>query len=449
MFKKDFVWGAATAATQIEGAYNEDGKGQTIWDVFPHETENFMSVNDDAKVACDHYHRYKQDVQLMKKLGINAYRFSVSWARIIPDGVGEVNPKGIEFYNNLIDELIANGIEPYVTLFHWDLPYALYDNGNGWLDRNIADAFANYAKVVADNFADRVHNFITINEPQCIINNVGGVDPSRQYTVKEQLTIVHNILLAHGKMAQVLHNYPNVKVGYAPCISSLLPKTDSNEDVECARKALFDISHNSTWNVVLWSDPVVFGKYPDKYYEVFSQDEQADILQGDMEIIGKSIDFYCQNIYTSTGFIASDGKGGSVTEEYSADVPVTAMDWPITPKALYYIPKFLYERYKLPFFITENGTACDDKLTIFGKVHDKQRVDYLNDYIKEYQRAIADGIDGRGYFCWSLLDNFEWKFGYTKRFGLLYTDYATQKRYPKDSYKFYRKVIKTNGKVLK
>lgn len=445
MFKKDFVWGVATAAAQIEGGYAQGGRGLSVWDVFP-KAENATFKGQNCSVANDHYNRYKSDVALMKELGVNAYRFSISWSRIIPNGVGEVNQEGIDFYNNLINELISNGITPYVTLYHWDMPYEIYIRG-GWLNPDFSNYFASYTKVVADNFADRVKHFITINEPSCVIGGLGGVVPNARYTVKESLTMVHNLLLSHGKAVSVLRNYPGVKIGYAPCCVVPIPNTDKKEDIEAARKCFFQVEKNHVWGNSIWSDPVIFGDYPKEYYTIHTKDELPDIKEGDMQIISQPIDFYCQNIY-SGNLIESDGNGGfrKVTEPDGQ--PMTCMDWFVFEKALYWGPKFLYERYKLPFYISENGVAVTDLVTPDKKVHDGARIEFIRRYLEQLKKAAADGVDVRGYFYWSFMDNFEWWCAYSKRFGLLYVDYQTQERIKKDSYYYYQSIIKENGKNI-
>ncbi len=445
MFKKDFVWGVATAAAQIEGGFSQDGKGLSVWDVFP-KVEGTVFNDQDCSVADDHYNNYVKDVALMKELGINAYRFSLSWSRIIPNGVGKVNQAGIDFYNNLIDELIKNGITPYVTLFHWDFPYELYIRG-GWLNPDVSDYFENYAKVVAENFAGKVKNFITINEPQCVVGGDGGVFHGGKFTVKEKLTMLHNVLLSHGKSVKVLRQYPDVKIGIAPCAWVSIPASDSPEDIEAARQDYFKVEKGETWGCSIWSDPIVLGDYPEDYYKIHTKDELPEIKDGDMALISQPIDFYCQNIY-SGNLIKSDGKGGFVKIKEPVGQPMTCMNWYVFPKSLYWGPKFLYERYKLPFYITENGTAVTDLVTPDKKVHDGARIEYIRSYLAELKKASADGVDVRGYFYWSFMDNFEWRLAYSKRFGLLYVDYQTQERIKKDSYYFYQTVIKENGKNI-
>lgn len=267
--KKNFVWGVATAAYQIEGGYREDGKGDSIWDVFSHERGKTVR-GDTGDIACDHYHRYKEDVALMKELGVGAYRFSVAWTRIFPEGKGKVNEKGLEFYENLVDELLKNGIEPYMTLYHWDLPQKLFERG-GWLNPDIPQWFGEYARVIGERFKGKVKNFITINEPQCILGGMSNTEqaPGMRYTLKDRLTAAHNILKAHGMAVKALReSVPDAKIGYAPCGWVMCPKDDSVEEIEKARKAYFSLWRNDpTASVVLFSDPVMLGDYPAEYYE--------------------------------------------------------------------------------------------------------------------------------------------------------------------------------------
>nr|UQW60627.1 beta-glucosidase [uncultured bacterium] len=438
---KDFIYGAATAAYQIEGAYREDGKGESIWDVFTHQKGN-IKHGDTGDAACDHYHRYREDVALLAELGVDAYRFSLAWTRIIPDGTGEINPKGIDFYNRLIDELLAHGIEPYITLYHWDLPQRLYERG-GFLNPDMPQWFYEYAKVVGRAFGDRVKHFITINEPQCILAclNGSGQAPNLRCTVKDRLTATHTLLKAHGMAVKALREtVRDVKIGYAPCGFVHCPKDDSEEEIEFARKAYFEIPENDpTECVSIFSDFVFFGDYPKEYYEKF-HDVLPNIQPSDFALISQPIDFYCQNIYF--GATGKNVDGRFVQDEYRGGFPRNTIGWNIYPDAMYWGARFLYERYKTPLYITENGMPNIDFVSLDGKVHDPQRIDFIERYLQALERAKADGADVRGYFYWSLLDNFEWAHGYDQRFGLVYVDYPTQKRIPKDSFYYYRQRIK-------
>ncbi len=444
-FRKDFAWGTATAAHQIEGAYLEGGKGLNIWDVFSHEPGRIIDGKN-SEVACDHYHLYKEDVALMKSIGVNSYRFSLSWSRLIPNGVGEVSEDGVRFYNELINELINNGIEPYVTLFHWDYPYALYKMG-GWLNDESVKWFSEYAAKVTELFSDRVKHFITMNEPQCFIGQ-GYLEavhaPGVQMPYKDVFQMAHNVMKAHGAAVIEMRKYAkqDIKIGYAPTCTAHYPASESPEDVEAARQALFacpDINPYVMWNVAWWSDPVMLGRYPEDGMEKYKA-FLPKITEEDMKLINQPLDFYAENIYNGREVrMGDDGKPKIL--EHSSNSPKTALGWPITPKCLYWGPKFFTERYGLPFYISENGTAGIDELTPDGKIHDDERIAFLDSYLKELERAADDGVDIRGYFLWTLMDNFEWAKGYSARFGLFYTDYQTQKRIPKDSAFWYRDKI--------
>lgn len=448
-FPEKFVWGAAAASYQIEGAAFKDGKGLSVWDVFTRK-EGAVNNNNNGDIACDHYHHYKEDVQIMKEICLKAYRFSISWPRVIPAGRGKVNEKGLDFYDKLVDELLANGIEPYVTLFHWDYPFELYKQG-GWLNPASPDWFANYTKVIVQRLSDRVKNWFTINEPQVFVN-LGHEDgthaPGVKLSTAELLQIGHNVLLAHGKAVQAIRENSKQKcqIGLAPSESPGIPVNNTPESIEAARKATFSVEDKGLWAINWWMDPVFFGHYPEeglKKYEKFL----FDIKEEDMEIISQPLDFFGVNIYTGVKVDVDKG-GRPVPVEEKDGYPRTAFYWPITPEALYWGPKFYYERYGKPIIITENGMSNTDWVSLDGKVHDPQRIDFLRRYLREYKKAGKDGVDIRGYFYWSIMDNFEWAQGYLERFGLVYVDYESRKRFIKDSAYWYKEVIKTNGQSL-
>lgn len=449
-FCKDFVWGTATAAFQIEGAANEDGRGRSIWDDFCDQPGKIKDAYN-AEVACDHYHRYKEDVQLMKELGTKAYRFSISWSRILPEGIGEVNQKGIDFYNALIDELIANDIEPYVTLFHWDYPSALMARG-GWASPESPKWFEYYTEVVARNFGDRVKNYMTFNEPSATMcaGHIEGIH-APGLTLPNDVTIkmTHHMLVSHGLAVKALRReIPDCKVGYAPCSDVAIPYTNSEEDIAAAKERYFDMGEDETsWStsVTWWSDPVVLGKYPDKLLKRVGK-YLPDNYEEDMETICQPLDFYCQNIYK--GFYYKKGENGPEQVPFPAGHLFNPLDWPYMPEAMYWGPKFLYERYQLPFIISENGQTCRDIVSMDGKVHDSDRIEYLHQYLLQLKKANDEGVDVRGYFIWTLMDNFEWQEGFTARVGLTYTDYQTLERIKKDSYFWYQDTIKSNGDLL-
>ena len=450
-FSENFVWGAATSAYQIEGAVKEDGKGEHIWDVYVKEPGHIYGGHNGDR-ACDHYHRFREDVSIMKEIGIMAYRFSIDWSRVLPEGFGSVNESGIAFYDSLIDELLKNGIEPYITLHHWELPYEIYKRG-GWMNPQIVEWFGEYARLIAGRFSDRVTHFFTLNEPQCFVGLgylTGDHAPGIKAPLRDTFEMAHNALKAHGRAVQMLRQYgkQRLTVGYAPTCGMCYPETEKAEDIEAARQALFAMNkddRNWTWNVSWWSDPVLLGNYPEeglKRYEPYL----PRITDEDMKLIAEPIDVYGQNIYN--GRCIRMGRDGMPEEVRRCEgFPKTAVLWPVTPEALYWGPRFLYERYRKPIYITENGMSCHDVVSIDGKVHDPNRTDFLARYLKELKRAAGE-IDLRGYFHWSLMDNFEWEKGYSERFGMVYVDYQTQKRMKKDSAYWYQDVIQSNGAKL-
>ncbi len=452
-FRKDFVWGAATASYQVEGAAYEDGKGLNIWDVFCKE-DGHVYEHHTGDVACDQYHRYKEDVAIMKELGLKAYRFSVNWARILPEGTGKVNEKGLAYYDNLVNCLIENGIEPYMTLYHWDLPYALHQKG-GWLNPQSPEWFYEYAKLMAAHFSDRVSHFFTFNEPQCTVGLgyvTGEHAPGLKVGPYDYFSIWHNVLKAHGRGVQAIREAAvrPVEIGMAPCGALYYPATDSKEDIEAARKANFSLPEADiravSWDVAFCADPVFLGQYPEDIMKSFGQYFPKN-AEKDLELISQPLDFYGQNMYNAVP-VRADENGNPVRVDRYQGFPKTAIQWPVTPEVLYWAPKFLYERYQKPFYVTENGMSSHDWVSLDGKVHDASRVDFMHRYLREFKKAAADGVDLRGYFAWSLMDNFEWAYGYSERFGMVYVDYQTQKRTVKDSGLFYKDVIASNGEIL-
>ena len=451
MFAKNFVWGAASSAYQVEGAYNEDGKGPSIWDVAVREPGH-VPEGHTGDIACDHYHRFREDVALMKSLGLKAYRFSLSWTRLLPAGTGKVNGEGVRFYDGLIDALLENGIEPYITLYHWDLPYALYRRG-GWLNPESPEWMGELAKLAAERFSDRVTHFFTINEPQCFVG-LGFLNgthaPWLKCPLPDTFAMAHNVLKAHGYAVRMLRKYGKqpLEIGCAPTCSMAYPATNRPEDIEAARQYLFAMpedARNWTWNVSWWSDPVMLGHYPEEGLARFACCLPR-ITDEDMRLIAEPIDVYGQNIYNGHCIRMGENGRPEIVRRYEG-FPRGANGWPLTPEALYWGPKFLYERYRKPLYITENGMSCHDAVSLDGKVHDPNRIDFLDRYLRELKRAASE-IDLRGYFHWSLTDNFEWEKGYTERFGLIYVDFQTQKRVPKDSAFHYREMISTNGENL-
>ena len=438
-FRKDFAWGAATASYQIEGAWNEDGKSPSIWDEFTHRGGKIQD-NSTGDIACDHYHRYKEDVKLMSELGLKAYRFSIAWTRILPDGTGKVNEKGLEFYSNLVDELLKYNITPYVTLYHWDLPYCLHLKG-GWTNPESPLWFEEYTRAVAKKLGDRVKNYITFNEPSVFMGCgcfLGEHAPGYQLSTRDLLHMGHNIHLAHGRAVKVLREeVPDSNVGITLATMPAIPASKADEQkayddyFDCPLAGFF-------WTDAYWADPIVFGKYPEKLLK-----EAGDIFpaftEADMKLISQPIDFLGQNIYQARYVGEHERMRGTPHTEIGWDTFDSALEWGV---------KHFTKRYKLPIYITENGLSCHDWESLDGKVHDPNRIDFLHRYLRGLKTAAESGCDVRGYFQWSFMDNFEWAKGYNPRFGMVFCDYATQKRIPKDSAYWYKEVIETNAENL-
>lgn len=448
-FPNDFVWGAAAAAYQIEGAAREDGKGPSVWDMFV-KKPGVIWHGHDGEIACDHYHRYAEDVALMKSIGLQGYRLSISWPRLLPEGTGAVNEKGIAFYDRLIDELLAAQITPFVTLFHWDYPLALYRRG-GWQNRDSADWFAAYAELVVRRLGDRVKNWMTHNEPQCfvLLGHESGVQaPGDELELGELLNMVHNALLAHGKAVQAIRAASSgpCRVGFAPVAQVKIPASEDPSDVAAARQRMFAADRDNLWQNALWTDVVIKGEYPAELVALYG-DRFPKVQAGDLRTISEPLDFFGTNVYFGEVVRAGSDGRPEVVRPYPGH-PISAFNWPITPDALYWGPKFLYERYGLPILITENGVSLRDWVSVDGQVHDPNRIDFMTRYLRSFHRAIQEGVPAVGYMHWTIMDNFEWAEGYKERFGLIYVDYPTQKRILKDSAHWYAKVIASNGAEL-
>jgi beta-glucosidase len=449
-FPKGFVWGAAAASYQIEGGAYEDGKGPSVWDTMSHWPGKVWEGNT-GDVACDHYHRYEEDVHLMAEIGLNAYRFSINWPRVLPEGTGAANEAGLDFYDRLVDELLEAGIQPWATLFHWDYPLALYRRG-GWLNRDSADWFGEYAAVIVDRLSDRVSHWMTQNEPQVYLemgHHTGEHAPGLKLPFCDVLLGTHHSLLAHGKAVRAIRAGAKTKpvVGFVSAAGDVkIPATETREDTEAARQYQYAITEKNVFQEAWFSDPILRGVYPEDGVALFGADMPA-IRDGDMELISEPIDFYALNIYQGRN-VAATADGGYQIVPDGDGRPLTMMGWRLAPRALYWGPRFLHDRYKVPTAITENGMANTDWVHLDGKVHDPQRIDYLKRYLREYGRAIDDGVEALGYFVWSILDNFEWSWGYSKRFGIVYVDFVTGERILKDSAHWYRAVITSNGATL-
>jgi len=439
-FPEGFLWGAATSAYQIEGAHDKEGKGESIWDRFTHAGGNIKDGST-GDVACDHYHRYRDDVALMKELRLNSYRFSVSWPRVMPEGKGWVNEKGLDFYTRLVDALLESGIQPLVTLYHWDLPQELQEKG-GWANRDIKGWFGDYAAVMAEALGDRVKLMTTFNEPQ-IFSILGYLLGQHAPGIKDPLQYFaasHFINLAHGNAVTAIRDTAgDVKVGTALQLPPVHPSEDADED---AAKRIDGLMNR--W----YAEPVLLGRYPEDMLDLFSP-LNLPIEEGDMELIYKPLDFVGLNLYTRM-FARRDPDTPLLEaqldwEHKEPGARYTAMGWEIHPESIYQALMRIKNQWGDPeVYVTENGAAFDDK-PLAGGVPDPARVDYLRAYLEQVHRAIEDGVKVKGYFAWTLMDNFEWAEGYTKRFGLVYTDYQTQKRIPKASAFFYRNVIENNG----
>jgi beta-glucosidase len=450
-FPRGFLWGTATAAYQIEGAAAEDGRGPSVWDAFSHKPGTvFEDQNGD--VACDHYHRWRDDLGLIRGLGGNAYRFSVSWSRVLPQGAGAANPRGLDFYDRLVDGLLAAKVTPMCTLFHWDFPQALYLRG-GWRNADSAGWFADYAGVVADRLSDRITMWATQNEPQ-VFMGAGHLEgrhaPGDKLSIADWLPAAHNTLRAHGRAAQVLRARARkpATVGYVVSFGAAEPASDRPEDREAARTAQWRVDRKGAGNQSWWLEPIINGHYPEDGLRLYGK-ELPSFPARDFEEIKQPLDFLGLNIYSATRWTrGADGQPEVVKNP--PGYPRSGVDWqPLRPSALYWGPTNAHERYHLPLYLTESGLSTRDQLYLDGKVHDPQRIDYLTRALLELGRAVADGADLRGYFLWSLMDNFEWADGYKQRFGLVYVDFPTGKRVPKDSYHWYRAVIASQGRSLK
>ena len=439
-FPQGFVWGAATASYQIEGAWNEDGKGESIWDRFSH-TPGKVQDGDTGDVACDHYHRWEADLDLLKKLGLKAYRFSVAWPRVLPNGRGEANQFGLDFYNKLVDRLLKLNIEPYVTLYHWDLPQKLQDTG-GWVSRPVVDAFVEYADIVSRSLGDRVKNWITLNEPwvSAFVGYRDGRHAPGHTDMHEALAASHHLLLSHGLAVPVIRrNCPNANVGITLNLTPQVPASPSVSDRDAANWVDGYINR-------FFLDPLVGRGYPQDMVNDYG-DDMAFVQAADMEAISVPIDFlginyYTRNIVRSEKISEAENaprtkvRGGEITE----------MGWEVYPAGLYKILGRLHFDYDFPaIHITENGAAFNDQVSADGEVHDPARLSYLKRHLEQVHRAIEAGVPVKGYFAWSLMDNFEWGFGYSKRFGLIYVDYETQQRIFKSSAKWYQRVVEQNA----
>ncbi|MGY2736970.1 GH1 family beta-glucosidase [Sphingomonas sp. UYP23] len=442
-FPKDFVWGCATASYQIEGAATEDGRGATNWDVFSHTPEK-VANNDTGDVACDSYHRYGEDIALLKDLGVGAYRLSLAWSRIFPEGRGRPNQKGIDYYNRVIDGLLAAGITPYVTMFHWDLPQAL---PGGWQNRDTAHAFADYAGFMAGKLSDRVHRFMTVNELRCFtdLGHSQGIHaPGLKLPPRLVNQVRHHGVLAHGLGVQAIraHAKAGTEVGMADNANFFVPVIETPEHIAAAKKAVREEN-------AMFLTAIMEGRYSESYLKDAGADAPR-VEPGDMAAIGSKLDFVALNIYTPT-YVKADPASpkGYTALPHLASSPRMASPWLyVGPEVAYWAVRTVSELWgPKAIYISENGCSADDPLNAAGTVDDSDRIMYLRNYLTEFRRAAVDGYPLKGYFLWSLMDNFEWADGYAKRFGIHHVDFATQKRTPKLSAGWYKELIRRNALV--
>lgn len=440
-FSKSFLWGITNTAHQIEGAYEEGGKEPGIWDIL---VDGRVKHGDTGAIACDHYHRYREDVALMKQMGIKAYRFSVSWSRIIPEK-GRVNETGLQFYRNLVRELLVAGITPICVLYDWNLPMWLHEKG-GWLGTAVSDHFAEFTEIVVGALSGQLSIWITLNEPAAFMGNgyLNGVyapfetSPDGTAETLERMTgLTTNILLAHGKAAQMIRSKAALppQVGIAVGGTLLMPRAETEKEIRNARAATFSGKadyHLANW----WLDPIVDGRFHESLAGAMSTAER--------KVISLPLDFIGYNGYQANNY---DDNNGWEKALYPG-MPRTATDWLIIPDTLYWAVRFLHERYRLPILISENGMANIDFLMEDGRIHDQQRIEYLKGYLKGLKRAAIEGYPVTGYMYRSFLDSFEWEEGYAKRFGLIYVDYRSNERVPKDSALWYTKIIRDNGATI-
>ena len=431
---KPFLWGAATASYQIEGAATEGGRGPSIWDVFVH-TPGKVERGDTGDVACDHYHRYKEDVALMRDLGVQAYRFSISWSRVLPEGRGRPNAAGFDFYDRLVDEVVAAGVTPFATLFHWDLPQALQDRG-GFANRDVAGWFSDYAVETADRLGDRVKYWIMLNEPSvyACLGHALGVHAPGLTDLQTFRAVTHHLNLAQGVGLQALRSTdPARRLGTTLNVQRGVPADGSEASAAMAER------HNDLWNNCFLG-PLLSGAYPARLLPEL----EPFVRSGDLETIRQPIDFLGVNHY-SRAYIQADSSAllGFRHVSPPAEVPRTSFDWEINPQEFRDELLWLHETYPCPpIYVTENGAYFDDTMSDDGKVHDARRIEFLDRYIHAMREAQSQGVDVRGYFVWSLLDNFEWACGYRPTFGLVKVDFETLQRIPKDSYYWYRNFIR-------
>lgn len=447
-FPSGFVWGTATSAYQVEGAVDAEGRGKSIWDSYTHLPGKIRDHSNGDR-ATDHFHRYKEDVQLMKALGVRAYRFSIAWSRIFPDGTGAPNPQGLDFYNRLIDELLANGIAPFATLYHWDLPQALQDRVGGWTSRDTSKAFGDYAGYVAAHITDRVHNIFTINECATFVDfgyGQGPIElaPGMKLPQAQLNQVRHHVALGHGLAMQAIRasGRAGTMAGPAENVVSCVPAIETPANIRASEIATREMNGG-------YLTPILEGKYTDAFLRYAGKDAPTFTAE-DMAIIGTPVDFVGLNVYMPQYYVtATDDPNGFALVPWPSSFPRMDSDWlRVGPEAMYWAPRNAAKVWNVgKIYISENGTSAADIPAGDGKIHDLDRIMYLRNYLMHLQRATSDGVPVQGYFHWSLLDNFEWTDGFEKRFGLYHVDFQTLKRTPKLSAEFYRNLIAANAVV--
>lgn len=443
IFPEGFEWGTATASYQIEGAWKEDGKGECIWDRFSH-TPGHIADGTTGDVACDFYHRYEEDIAILKKLGIQVYRLSIAWARILPEGIGKINRKGIDFYRSVLKSLHDNGIKAAVTIYHWDLPQKLQDRG-GWTNREIVGWFTEYAKILYRELGDLVDYWITLNEPYCtaFAGYWEGRHAPGYHDYSMALQATHHLLMAHGAAVKAYRDTGlSAEIGITLNMQMAYPFRPENEKDVLAAK-MMQLQTNS-----LYGDPVMKGEYPQELFQFLDKKgvRLPEIREGDLALCCQPLDFLGLNTYYVNYMKAEEDAWPIGGIAVKTGRPKTDADWERTPEGMYALLKWIQESYAPEkIIITENGAACNDWVSVDGAVRDPNRIDYLRRYLAEVHRAIQEGVPVKGYYVWCFCDNFEWAWGLSRRFGMIYVDYPTQKRIPKESAYWYADTIKNNG----
>lgn len=448
-FGKDFIWGAATASYQVEGAWDADGKGPSVWDALC-ERPGAIYHGDTGKVACDQYHRYEEDADLMAQMGLQAYRFSISWPRVMPEGIGKVNEKGLDYYDRLTDALLAKGVQPYATLFHWDYPMELYLKG-GWMNPDAHEWFGDYTRVVVEKLSDRIKGWMTLNEPQVYLtlgHVIGEHAPGVKLGWPEFMSALKGTMKSHGRAVQAIRAYSKQPawVGMAPVGECGIPATESPEDIAAARLRGTLMDSPTGWHRDMYLDPMLKGVWPEHLEKVWAF-TGVTMTEEDLKIMNQPIDWLGMNFYHAVT-VKAGPDGNPVPVDTKVGAPRTAFNWPVTPEGIYWLCRFHYEQYGLPMVITENGLSSMDWVDLDGRVRDTGRIDFTRRYLLQLERGLAEGLPIKGYFHWSLMDNFEWAEGYKQRFGMIHVDFETLERTIKDSGHWYRKVIESQGAAL-